>query len=239
MPGVMRRWFVKKSKLKPGFSIICAYNNRKKLNDYLIKSLSKQTAHFEVLTIDNTENRLKSAPVVLNETARKAKYEYLMFVHQDVALESSDWLANAFKDLKSLSDLGAAGVAGKGEKGFAASVTHGNPPLFVGPERLAVPVEVQTLDGCLMIVKKKIFEKISFDEKTIEGWYLYVVDYCLDLIRLGYKNYVLPCQIYHESTGPGDFSLTENTLKNIIKKYKNQIELIYTTVGDWNTKENR
>jgi hypothetical protein len=231
----IKQWLLRGRKEKKGFSIICVYNNRQKLNEYLIRSLNQQTVPFELLAFDNTGGGAISAARILNETARKARFEYLMFVHQDVALDSNDWLANVQRDLGSLYRLGAAGVAGKNENGLAASVSHGNPPFFVGPENLHESVRVQTLDGCLMIVPRKIFSRISFDEKTIEGWYLYVVDYCLDLTRLGYSIYVLPHQIYHESTGPRDSSVYLKTLNNIIEKHRNHTKIIYSTVGEWKT----
>jgi GT2 family glycosyltransferase len=231
----LKQWINKRRRVKKGFSIICVYNNRRKLNDYLIRSLNHQTFPFEFLAIDNTQGEAISAARVLNKTAGKARYDYLMFVHQDVALDSKEWLANVRRDLDSLYRLGAAGVAGKSQNGLAASVSHGNPPFFVGPEKLNSPVQVQTLDGCLMIVPRKIFERLSFDETTLEGWYLYVVDYCLDLTRLGYRIYVLPHQIYHESTGPSDSSVYRKTLNKILEKHRSHTRMIYTTVGDWQT----
>jgi hypothetical protein len=220
---------------RPGFSVICIYNNRQKLDKYLVRSLNTQTAPYEILAIDNTDGHIKSAPEVLNMAAKKARYDYLMFVHQDVELDSKNWLAKAQIDLNSLYCPGAAGVAGRSSEGFASSVSHGNPPTFTGPMRLQKPAQVQTLDGCLIIVPKKIFSKISFDEATIEGFYLYVVDYCLDLMRLGYRNYVLPHPVYHESTGPGDSSVYQKTLDNIINKHRKSVKVIYSTVGEWKT----
>lgn len=231
----IKQWLTVRRKMEPGFSIICVYNDLKKLNHYLVNSLNQQTFPFELLAIDNTGGSIKSAARVLNDTAKKARFEYLMFVHQDVALDSTEWLAAVHKNLGALHRLGAAGVAGKSEDGLAASVTHGNPPFFVGPERLVKPVRVQTLDGCLMIVPRKIFGRISFDVTAIEGWYLYAVDYCLDLTRLGYHIYVLPHQVYHESMGPRDLSLYEKTLKNIIDKHRKHTKMIYATMGDWQT----
>jgi len=71
-----------------------------------------------------------------------------MFVHQDVALDSEDWLARAASDMKTLDGLGAAGVAGRRPfTGLVASVTNGVPPRYVGWRKLKKPVSVQTLDG--------------------------------------------------------------------------------------------
>ena len=149
-----------------GFSIICVFNDQSKLNDYLVRSLQMQEARFELLTIDNRGGEITCGAKVLNKTALNAKYDHLMFVHQDVALGSVTWLSDVQRDIGYLSRFGAAGVAGKSETKFAASVSHGIPPQFVGPKRLTEAVPVQTLDGCLIIVPKKVFLKNGFDEKT-------------------------------------------------------------------------
>lgn len=218
-----------------GISIICVYNNREKLDKYLIPSLEKQTAAFELLTIDNTAGKHVSAPAILNQTAEKATYEYLMFVHQDVSLDSETWLADAQRDMRLSPRLGAAGVAGRNVIGLFAAVRHGIPPKKINRKRFFWPIRVQTLDGCLMIVPKKIFEIVLFDEKVIKGWYLYVPNFCLDLLRLGYSSYVLPRWIYHESTGPEDRSRWHPTMQEIIKKHRDHVKKIYTTLGIWET----
>ena len=227
-----RRWKV--------FSIICVFNNSKKLDQYLIKSLEQQTVPFELITIDNTEGNYRAAAPVLNQAAKSARHEYLMFVHQDVALDSKDWLAGAASDMKTLDGLGAAGVAGRRPfTGLVASVTNGVPPRYVGWRKLKKPVNVQTLDGCLMIVHKQTFSRVCFDEETVDGWYLYVTNYCLDLIRHGYKNYVLPHHIYHESSGFSDGRLYQNAMDKIIDRHRDHVNVIYTTVGKWKTRSSR
>ena len=232
---MVQRLFFKRREEIQGFSIICIYNNRQKLDNYLIKSLTKQTAPFELITIDNTAKNFQSAAPLLNEAAKNARYDYLMFVHQDVAFGSNDWLRFAQRDIRHLRRFGAAGVAGKSPKGLFASVFHGKPPHFVAEKRIKKPVPVQTLDGCLLIVPKEVFLKNGFDEKTCTGWHLYVADYCLDLSRRDLNVYVLPHDIYHESTGPADPMAYEQTKQNIIDKHKYHKQIIYSTVGDWKT----
>jgi len=218
-----------------GISIICVYNNLEKLDRYLIPSLEKQTAAFELLAIDNTAGKHMSAPAILNQTAKKATYEYLMFVHQDVSLCSKTWLADAQRDMRFLPRLGAAGVAGRNVIGLFAAVRHGIPPKKINRKRFFCPIRVQTIDGCLMIIPKKIFKAVLFDEKVIKGWYLYSVNFCLDLLRLGYRSYVLPRRIYHESTGPKDRSRWHPTMQEIIEKHCDHVRKIYTTLGIWET----
>lgn len=75
-------------------SIVCVYNDEKILNDFLLKSLKAQTVEYELIKIDNTQNRFKSAAEALNYGGKKAKGEYIMLVHQDVDLSSDTWLKN-------------------------------------------------------------------------------------------------------------------------------------------------
>jgi hypothetical protein len=230
-----RNSFLKENRAQKGFSVICVYNNREKLDKYLVRSLKKQTIPYELITLDNTTGKFCSAAPLLNETAKNARYEYLMFVHQDIALRAGTWMEKAVKDLEKLHRLGAAGVAGKIDKEILASVSHGNPPCCAGGKRLKKPLRVQTLDGCLMIVPKATFLKMPFDEAAVDGWMLYVANYCLDLIRQGYRNYVLPHEVYHESTGCEDRDALQNVMTKIIARHQDHVKTIYTTVGTWKT----
>jgi GT2 family glycosyltransferase len=218
-----------------GISVICVYNNREKLDQYLISSVNRQDSLFELLAIDNTQGRHSSAAEILNETAKKARYDYLMFVHQDVAFIADTWLTDAQRSLRHLRNLGAAGVAGNSRRGRVRRVFRGIPPLRAIRKKPRKPFPVQTLDGCLMIVPKEVFQKIAFDEKAVSGWYLYTANYCLDLIRAGYLIYVLPYAVYHESTGPSDPNSYEQARQALIERHRDHIKVIYTTMGTWKT----
>ena len=167
-------------------TIICVYNNRNIFDEYLMASLNKQDVPYHLVAIDNTDGRHKTAALILNEAARPTQDDFIVFVHQDVAFQSRTWLRDVEGRLEKLNRLGAAGVAGRNDRGgLVASVWHGDPPCFIGLEKLHGLVPVQTLDGCLMVVPRDVFKKQSFDAKICDGWYFYVADYCLDLHRSG------------------------------------------------------
>ncbi|MFZ5564191.1 MAG: glycosyltransferase [Thermodesulfobacteriota bacterium] len=222
-------------KTSAGFSIICVFNDRKKLSRYLIQSLKLQKTRYELIAIDNRQNIFPCAATVLNETAARARYDLLMFVHQDVALLSDTWLTDAQNNIESLDNFGGAGVAGNGPQGVVAGIFHGTPPKPVGRVRITKPMPVQTVDGCLLIVPKNLFLGTGFDERTCPGWYLYVANFCLDMARQGRHIYVLPREVYHESTGPGNSRVLDETRKNIIQKHRDHVGMIYTTMGEWST----
>ena len=83
-------------------SVICVYNNKEILNKYLLKSLKIQTETHELILLDNIGGKFKSASEALNYGGKKAKGDYLMFVHQDVDLCSKTWLENVESILLSL-----------------------------------------------------------------------------------------------------------------------------------------
>ncbi len=216
-------------------SIICVYNDSKTLDDYLLKSINEQDINCELILIDNTKNSYSSAAAALNAGGKKANGDYLVFVHQDIKLDSQHWLRNTEDTISSLPNMGIAGVAGKRDRGgVITNVKHGSPPRFAGKIQLKEPTEVQTLDECLVIIPKEIYRKSMFDEETCDDWHLYAVDYCLSLQETGYRTFVLPFPCYHRSSG----SLSEgyfSTLEKLQRKHSHNYKVIYTTMGNWHT----
>jgi hypothetical protein len=221
-------------------SIICVYNNQEILNNYLLKSLKKQT-NYELILIDNSKGTFKSAAEALNYGGRKSKGNYLMFVHQDVFLCSNAWLTDAEKILKSMKNKAIAGIVGMANEGLNNSkrgrnvLIHGDPPEKWGwGNSILKPEIVQTLDECLIIIPKSIFKRFKFDEITCQKWDLYVVEYCLNIRFNGLKSYVIPLTVYHKSTGAVSKNYFD-TLKKVLKKHE-YLKHVYTTCGNWNTK---
>lgn len=231
-------------------SIVCVYNNERILTDYLLKSLHDQTVEFDLIKVDNTSGSFMSASEALNYGGKKAKGKYIMFVHQDVDLSSSTWLEEVEKMLESIPNLGIAGVAGtKDEKGVMTVIKHSDPPKLAGTIFIHKPTKVQTLDECLVIIPRTIFEMLHFDETTCDDWHLYTVDYCLSCIKMGLDVYVIPSYIYHLSSGiPANKSRIQvifalgilpagyyQTLKKLLKKHKTESRWIYTNFRKWDT----
>lgn len=222
-------------------SIICIYNNKEILEKYLLKSLKNQDSIYELILIDNSKGTFKSAAKALNHGEKKAKGKYFMFVHQDIFLCSDTWLADAEKILKSMNDKAVVGTIGMSDNGVnngergRNTLIHGDPPEKWGwGNQIQKPEIVQTLDECLIIIPKSIFEKFKFDEVTCPKWDLYVVEYCLNIKSEGLKSYVMPLAVYHGSTG----LISRNyfyTLNKVLKKHT-YLKQVYTTCGNWNTK---
>ena len=218
-------------------SVVCVYNRKGLLERYLVESLDRQKAQHERILMDNTSGRFKSAAGALNEGGRSANGKYVMFAHQDVSLPSTEWLGQAERLLDGLTDLGIAGVAGKAEKGHRVmtNIEHGEPPKPAGQIPITEPAKVQTLDECIAIVPKVVFDKLGFDEAVCDDWHLYVVDYCLSVKNLHLEAYVIPMKAYHRSLGEPVPAGYFRTLEKLVKKHKAQHKTLMTGYRDWDT----
>jgi len=60
---------------------------------------------------------------------------------------------------------------------------------------------VVSMDGCCLFFHKRLFEDgLRFDE-NLEGYHFYDVDICLESLRRGYKNLIIPIDTRHKSIG--------------------------------------
>lgn len=216
-------------------SVICVYNDKKILEEYLLKSLNTQSEEHELILVDNIQGDYNSAPEALNYGAGKANGDYLMFVHQDVDLKSDRLLEDVENMMSTLDNCGIAGVAGVpiNESKLKSNIENGVPPQRPG-EEIEFPLPVQTLDECLVIIPQNVFSKFKFHEK-LRGWHLYAVDYCLNIQKHGLNAYVLPVNIYHRSYMVHYPKEYYQLLKIIFDKYKDDYKKIYTSCGIWNT----
>lgn len=215
-------------------SIICVYNNKKILDKYLLKSLKSQIIEdYELILLDNTQKKFKSASEALNYGGKKAKGEYILFAHQDIDLISDTFLIDLEAFLIHLQDLGIAGVAGKvgDKKEVITRIKQGNPPKNVSTHPIKKITKVQTIDECLFLIPKTVFNEIKFDEEVCDGWHLYGVDYSLNIISHGLDVYVIPISVYHKSIGYSFSKEYYVTVEKLLKKY--DFDKIYTTMGTW------
>jgi hypothetical protein len=237
-------------------SIISTINNEKIAKEFLLRGLSRQNAKFELFLVDNRAFSYKSACQANNRAGLKASGDYLMFIHQDVLLLSRNWLKQAEDWLSTFSKIGVAGVAGMMKPKLVNEFElcmrycllqklgmlhlwfrhYGRGNVFHGPEMLpwggsfiSDVVSVQTIDELLLIIPNSVFKSTKFDETVCDDWHLYGVDFSLTVSKKGLNNYVLPCSVFHRSTG----KITDpylRTLKRLIKKHKNE-KAINTTSG--------
>lgn len=226
---------------KKSFSVICVYNNKEVLEEYLITGLDSQTvSDFEKVLINNTEGNYRSAAEALNAGARKASGEYYMFIHQDVKLPE-DYLERAKTYLDSVDMLGVAGAAGvratvECEAEAVNEICHGpEQERWKDATPISNPTEVTGLDEMLLIVPASVFKKEPFSESICKGWHLYGVEYSIRMQKKGKRVVVLPIELWHRSAGGWRDWKHDITLLRIIRRYP-ELECIHTTGGSWPAK---
>jgi len=114
----------------PEFSIVSVYNDEEVLNEWLLEGVEAQEFDdYELIAVDNTENRFNTAAAGLNHGANQASGKYLVFIHQDVRLLGADWFKRAKTAMEKIPDVGVAGVSGVTDKGIGKNIIyHGLPP---------------------------------------------------------------------------------------------------------------
>ncbi len=219
-------------------NIVCVYNNKKKLNDLLIASLSKQKdCMYQLILVDNTNNQYDSACKALNYGCSQADGKYIMILHQDILFRNEYELKNIYDQCEKIKEFGVIGVAGRNEGLIShtlSSITDRIPEQECSKYKVTNLTECQTVDECLFIIKNNDFKQQHFDENN-KSWHLYAVEYSIAMKLKGKSNYVIDSSIYHVSNA---LSLDDSYFKELLRfsrsiKYYNKIDKIYTTCGIW------
>lgn len=209
------------------FSIVVCSIKQKLLNN-LIGSINNTIGPvpFELIQIDN---RIRKIPIAkaYNEGIEKAKFPFLVFVHEDIFFHTQNWgeiLLNYFESDKKIGLLGVAGTKIKTDipsswwenerENQVMNIIQHFPNnrtekiLFGFTEEPLT--EVVSIDGVFIAMRKN---KIRFDER-IEGFHNYDQSISLRSRKAGYKNFVTnEIVIEHFSIGNKDRSWLNSNIK--------------------------
>ena len=208
-------------------SVVCVYNDRDKLERRLSSSLRAQTARHQCIVVDNTDSRFPSAAAALNWAARGAAGDWLLFVHQDVALLSNEWLDKAEGMLRRYQPAGWTGVVGMTDAGELRGFLLDRARVLGRP--FGAPVEVQTLDEVVLMHRRDAGHSRYFDE-GLTGWHAYGVDACCRARQVGHKNYVISLPVWHDSQSTNRQGL-EDAHAYVWRKHGRALSRIFTMYG--------
>ena len=208
-------------------SIICIYNNEPILNINLLDSIRKQDVKHELILVDNRKNQFQKLTEALNYGGKQAKGDYLLFVHQDVKLHGSSWLRKAEHILNSLDNIGIAGVAGIDKNNNPVGFIIDRGRYWGSNIEKSIPIFV--LDEVLLIIPKKIFNVLRFDEDL--KWHSYAAEYCLRVQSNNLKAYVIPLSISHNSMTLPILKAGNLEMDDLVlwKKHHNKFPIIFKT----------
>lgn len=224
-------------------SIICAYNNKKMLNDCVVQSLLKQkNVEYEKIFVNAKDRGFSSAAETLNYGGEQANGDFLIFLHQDIIFETNDVLSKIENYCKTNS-FGIAGVAGIVKEGrqnkLYTQIKDGEDHIEAGGEgachSYTKPLKAVSLDECLFIIPKKVFKSFQFSDLG-STWHLYASDYACHCIKNKLNVLILPIQeIWHLSDGKSFNMNYFDALGNLVKLYQKDFQTIYTIFGKWST----
>ena len=181
--------------------IICSRNSdvSKELRDNILETVGCKC---ELVVIDNSRND-NSIFQAYNEGVRRAKGDILCFMHEDVLFRSMEWgnrIAQYFVEDEKIGVIGFAGshflpaapmywysspfISQKNLNNDQGVVKeHAHEDWFAGRSI----IEVVAVDGFCFFARKSLFEFIRFDETTYNGFHLYDMDICMQVIEAKYK----------------------------------------------------
>jgi hypothetical protein len=173
---------------------------------------------WEAIIIDNTISP-KSITEVYNLGAAEAKYDLLVFVHEDVLFKTPHWGVN-LQDYFDREDAPALiGIAGSKYKsstpsgwftGFSeldcCSITHLNSnnhqeKIYFNPVAGSQAQQVVVLDGVFLCCPKKIWAAFKFDEFLLKDFHLYDLDFSLRVAQKYPVVVVFDIDILHITKG--------------------------------------
>lgn len=168
--------------------IICSKS--RDLFDHVMQNIADTIGcRYEILFEDNFLAN-NSIATVYNRLSKKAVYEYLLFMHEDMKFIGKNW-GETLVQLMNENNVGLVGLSGSiykskypatwsasKETGFRIS---GNQYNRVYRSQHGQKLhEVAVIDGCLMATKKQLFSKYLFDE-NLNGFHGYDIDLSLNI----------------------------------------------------------
>lgn len=166
-----------------------------------VKNNIRDTIHvpYELIAIENAKGE-RGICSIYNEGAKRAQFDLLCFVHEDVRFETSGWGKCITAAFESNSKLGLLGVAGGAYKSRAPSswfcydgynwlhqigvIQHfkydtDRPVTDHSLEYESNLKKVAVLDGVLLCSRKSILLNHEFDEALLTGFHGYDIDISL------------------------------------------------------------
>lgn len=211
------------------------------INPVLEKNIQETAGiEYELIAIDNSKNEF-SIFSAYNSGIKRSIYPNICFVHGDVLFKTNNWgsLVCRHLDDKNVGIIGIAGgdlvtkvpapwsVSGIAKNFIQSdSSTKRRSDIHFDQKKYgSINQEVVLLDGVWLCMRRKIFEKIRFDDITFSGFHVYDIDICLQAKMSGYKNFVIyDIVIEHFSHGLRNKEWVMNMLK-VFKKWKSILPL--------------
>ncbi len=167
---------------------------------------------YEFVWIDNSDNKYTICHAY-NEGVKRARYPYLCFMHEDIVYHTNDWGVMAINAMsnQTVGLLGVQGCTYFDESTIYWTMSGFKKANTILPWRsdkikeddFSIPGnDVVMVDGMWMFTCRKFFDEIHWDEHTYQGFHMYDMDLCMQIINRGMKIRLLDeLWIQHNSYG--------------------------------------
>ena len=218
-------------------AIFTIVNNLDMFYEFKSDLALQKNVSYELRPIMNCNGEYNSARIAFNENTDVDDGELYIFCHPDIRFVDEFSLSDFINKAEQIDDFGVIGVAGarrkENNREIVTTIVQGNKKEHIG-RWIEEATPVQTVDECFFAIKKEYFKSHKFSDK--EGWHLYAVEYCLEAIRNNKINYTVPSKIWHMSPGSSLDEKYMSQLELLIREYKNEQDMICTTVKAWPTR---
>jgi hypothetical protein len=172
-----------------------------------------------------------------NRGIRRASGDVIILSHDDVVVVNPDFAARL---LAHLSDYDLVGVAGATRlisgnwidagwphlHGQIASQIHQPGKLVVTAYQVrgATVPGAHALDGAFLALRREVFERVQFDERTFDGWHLYDLDFVFSAYLAGLR--IAVCNdlcLIHNSIG-AYHDQWDHYVQRFVQKHGAQLE---------------
>jgi GT2 family glycosyltransferase/ubiquinone/menaquinone biosynthesis C-methylase UbiE len=179
--------------------IIVTMNRKKDLQDCLRSYRNQSYKSIEIIVVDNSKINIGAAGG-RNKGVKSAKGDYYLFSDDDVVADKN-MVAKMVKFFESNSDIGVAQplIFEKGRPdrlqgaGHAINLWTGRISAWGAGEKNTGQYDLTReipLCGCIWMVRKEVFDKTGgYDNEYFIPYE--DSDFCMKIVRLGYKNYCL------------------------------------------------
>ncbi|MFM7672890.1 MAG: glycosyltransferase [Bacteroidota bacterium] len=177
---------------------------------------------YECLASDN-RNTGKGICQVYNELAERARFPILLFLHEDVTFENTNWGLRFIEQFEHDNQLGLVGLAGSNTKSRSASgwytadpahdryhILHQMPGAFEQlhqvPDEMKSFFRVVCLDGVFLCCRRSVWESIRFNERDLRGFHFYDLDFSLRVSKQFHVAVTTLVELTHHTDAGGDYS---------------------------------
>ncbi len=205
--------------------VVVPYNDERVLREVFLQS--KDLDRAKLVLVENGRSPI-GLPVLFNTHKRNSAADWIIFCHQDFVVHENGWLDRILAS-EPAACYGPIGPDMRGN--FQGQIRQTNGSLLGKPASMA---EVSTLDEMCIIIPRRVYSEVDFDEQF--SFHFYACDYCLQANKLGYPSRIIQLDCEHKSrTLTGDI-FSEGYLNAkllFLNKYKDVKPLVTTTFQLW------